>query len=74
MNPELSHGDKFNYLKSTLSGKPAAAIAGLPPASRYYDDAIKILKGRFGNDTLLLKPIHFGLVAKLIAFLKQSAL
>ena len=42
-NPKLSAIDKFNYLHS------AEAIAGLALASSNYEEAVTLLKKRFGN-------------------------
>ena len=48
-NPELNNIDKFNYLKSLLSGSAAATIAGLPLTSDNYGAAIELLTKRFEN-------------------------
>ena len=48
-NPDLSDIDKFNYLKSLLEKSAADAIAGLALTAANYDEAILILKKRFGN-------------------------
>ena len=46
---ELSDIDKFNYLNSLLIGTAREAVAGLPLTAANYQDAIAILKKRFGN-------------------------
>lgn len=45
----LTKGEKFQYLRTLLNGKAAAAIAGLQATSECYDDAVDILKRRFGD-------------------------
>ncbi|XP_064482842.1 uncharacterized protein LOC135395675 [Ornithodoros turicata] len=54
-NQRLSTCDKFHYLRAALTGEAASAIAGLPPTERCYDDALEILKRRFGNETLQIE-------------------
>ena len=41
--------DKFNYLKSLLSGTALEAVAGLTLSEANYQEAVTILNGRFGN-------------------------
>ena len=48
-NESLSAIDKFNYLISRLERSAAEAISGLTLTASNYDEAIEILKGRFGN-------------------------
>lgn len=48
-NDSLSNIDKFNYLRSKLSGEAKIAIAGLSLSNENYSVAIKTLKDRFGN-------------------------
>lgn len=48
-NDNLSPIDKFNYLISLLERSAAEAISGLTLTASNYDEAIEILKGRFGN-------------------------
>ena len=48
-NTELADIDKFNYLKSLLEKSAADAIAGLALTTANYEEAISILKKRFGN-------------------------
>ena len=49
-NPELSKVDKFNYLRSMVTHAAAEAICGLTLTSANYDEAIEVLKKRFGNN------------------------
>ena len=53
-NPTLSSIDKFNYLSSLVEGTAADAIAGLTLTTLNYEEAIKILKKRFGNKQLAI--------------------
>jgi hypothetical protein len=48
-NDALSEVDKFNYLRSLLEGPAFEAIRGLTLSSANYQDAISLLKKRFGN-------------------------
>ena len=54
LNYELSAIDKFNYLNSLLEHSAAEAIAGLSLTSSNYDEAIAVLKKRFGNKQQLI--------------------
>ncbi|CAB4014273.1 Hypothetical predicted protein, partial [Paramuricea clavata] len=55
-NPSLSDIDKFNYLNSNslLENTAADAISGLTLTSGNYNEAIIILKKRFGNKQLAI--------------------
>ena len=53
-NDRLSHIDKFNYLRSLLEGTAYDAIAGLALSAANYEEAITILKKRFGNKQLIV--------------------
>lgn len=46
---KMSNIEKFNYLKSKLSGEARSAIQGLTLSKENYEVAIGILKERFGN-------------------------
>ncbi|KAH6931412.1 hypothetical protein HPB50_024380 [Hyalomma asiaticum] len=61
-NHELSDIDRFNYLKSLLSGEAEGAIAGLQATAECYADAIEILAQRFGNPTALIPHHMQGLI------------
>ncbi|XP_064469734.1 uncharacterized protein LOC135384464 [Ornithodoros turicata] len=54
-NEDLTEVDKFNYLKGCLTADAAAAVKGLPPTARCYNDAIDLLKRRFGDEELLVQ-------------------
>ena len=48
-HPSLSGVDKFSYLHSLLEGTASEAISGLKLTSANYEEAIAVLKKRFGN-------------------------
>ena len=48
-NEELSAIDKYNYLTTYLDGAATSAIHGLPLTEDNYENAIEILKKRFGR-------------------------
>ena len=48
-NSQLVSVDKFNYLKSLLSGTALEAIQGLTLTDANYNEAVTILQKRFGN-------------------------
>ena len=53
-NPELSKVDKFNYLRSMVTHGALEAISGLTLTGANYDEAIEILRRRFGNKQLII--------------------
>ena len=53
-NPSLTSIDKFNYLSSLLESTAAEAISGLTCSSANYEEAVAILKRRFGNEQLIV--------------------
>ena len=48
-NEDLSNVDKFNYLISFLEGSAAECISGLTLTYANYEEAVAVLKRRFGN-------------------------
>ena len=50
----LSEIDKFNYLRSLLQGTVYDAIAGLALSAVNYQEAVTILRKRFGNKQLII--------------------
>ena len=48
-NPDLNKIDKFNYLTSVLEGAAAHSIQGLTLSGVNYDNAVELLKQRFGR-------------------------
>ena len=50
----LSHIHKFNYLKSLLTSTASECIAGLAMTNENYEEAVSLLKERFGNKQLLI--------------------
>ena len=53
-NTRLAAIDKFNYLNSLLVKSASEAISGLSLTAANYDEAIAILKRRFGNKQLII--------------------
>ena len=53
-NESLNVIDKFNYLNSLLERSAAEAISGLSLGASNYEEAIDILKARFGNKQQIL--------------------
>ena len=45
---------KFTYLRGYLKGSALAAVDGLTLTDKNYDEAVKILRDRFGNKQLLI--------------------
>lgn len=54
-NDQLTTLDKFGYLRAAVTGEALSAIRGLPPTSRCYEDAVLLLKKRFGNEDILVQ-------------------
>ncbi|XP_037520577.1 uncharacterized protein LOC119397212 [Rhipicephalus sanguineus] len=54
-NENLTKGEKFQYLKTLLKGDAAAAISGLQATAECFDDAIEILKSRFGDNLRIIQ-------------------
>ena len=48
-NPSLTGSDKFNYLRSLFKGTAKEAVSGLMLTAANYEEAIGIMKKRFGN-------------------------
>ena len=48
-NTQLAPVDKFNYLRGLSTGKAADAIAGLSLTATNYDEALGILRKRYGD-------------------------
>ena len=53
-NSNLSEVDKFNYLRLLLDSSAHDAIAGLTLSSANYQQAIEILRKRFGNKQIII--------------------
>ena len=53
-HPTLSNVDKFNYLSLLLDSTAADAISGLSLTAANYEEAVAILKKRFGNKQLII--------------------
>eukprot|EP00111_Clytia_hemisphaerica_P011254 TCONS_00032972-protein len=53
-NKSLTDIDRFNYLKRFLSGEALRSVSGLTLNSENYQEAIQILKDRYGNEQILI--------------------
>ena len=53
-NADLAPIDKFNYLNSHLVKSANEVISGLTLTAANYDEAVAILKRRFGNKQLII--------------------
>ena len=53
-NENISPIEKFSYLRSLLEEKAFSAISGLTLSSENYNQAIEILKSRYGNEQVLI--------------------
>ena len=71
-NP-LTNIDKFNYLNSLLESAASDAISGLTLTSANYEEAIGVLKKRFGNRQLIVNR-HMDLLLNLDAVTLQHDL
>ena len=56
-NPSLSAVEKMNYLKEKLDGNAAEVISGLALTNINYEEAIKLLKERFGKNDIIINTI-----------------
>ena len=52
---KLSKVSKFTYLKKYLAGDAATSIRGLELTDANYDEAVAILKKRFGNKQVIIR-------------------
>eukprot|EP00795_Rhopilema_esculentum_P005795 gene5795-11085_t len=48
-NKDLTRVDKFIYLKALLEGTAAKALEGSPVDKQAFDEALDLLKSRFGD-------------------------
>ena len=72
-NPSLTNIDKFNYLNSLLESAASDAISGLTLTSANYEEAIGVLKKRFGNKQLIVNR-HMDLLLNLDTVTSQHDL
>ena len=61
---DLSNVDKFNYLRSLLTGDALNAISGMSSTNENYDSAIQILTERFGKKVVVISS-HMDALMKL---------
>ena len=53
-NDDLDKVTKFNYLRSLLKSQASSVISGLSLTVDNYDEAISLLKSRYGNKQVLI--------------------
>ena len=63
-NTRLSNIDRFNYLKSFLSGRALEAVEGIPISNENYPNAWKILQQRFSSPRLIIKSLLKDIIPK----------
>ena len=71
-NSNLSSVQKFTYLRTLLSHSAKDAIAGLTLSDANYDEAIKVLKERFGNKEKIIAK-HMEELVNLDSFVCSSS-
>ena len=67
----MSNVDKFNYLKSLLVGPAQGVIAGLALIDPNYQQAIELLRKRFGNRQVVISS-HMEALTKIIKIASGS--
>lgn len=70
----LAPVEKFTYLKSKLKGEAMDAISGLSLNNKNYDEAITILKERFGDNQTLIHKHYIELIEMVTAKNTASSL
>ena len=53
-NEDLNKTAKYNFLRSLLEGEAAATISGLSLTADIYEEAVCILRSRYGNKQVLI--------------------
>ena len=72
-NSSLTNVDKFNYLNSLLESVASDAISGLTLTSANYEEAVGVLKKRFGNKQVIVNR-HMDILLNLDAVTSQNDL
>ena len=57
-NNEIDKISKYTYLRSLLEDEAGSTISGLPLTSDNYDEAINLLRTRYGNKQVLISAIN----------------
>ena len=60
----LTKVEKFNYLRSFLVDEALHCISGLPLTNDNYENALKLLKDRYGNNQVIISA-HMNVLVKL---------
>ena len=70
-NDDLSHVDKFNYLKTLLKVSAASTIAGLQLSTSNYATPVQLLKPRFENKHMRISS-NIDSLLKITILLRQN--
>ena len=54
INSNISHVDKFAYFQSFLSPSASECISGLTTTAENYNEAVELLKQKYGNTQVLI--------------------
>ena len=71
-NPSLSPVDKMNYLKAKLDGEAAEVISGLALTNVNYEEAIRLLQERYGQNEIIINA-HYSSLMDLPTSSSQTA-
>lgn len=72
-NESLEDVEKFNYLKNLVEGAALSTISGLSLTSENYNNAIALLKQRFGNEQVIINS-HMNALINMHSLTKTSDL
>ena len=61
-NTNIATIDRFNHLNSLLEKTASEVITGLPITTLHYEEAVTILKDRFGNKQMIINKHVEGLL------------
>ena len=61
-NPSPSPVDKMNYPKATLDGEAAEVISGLALTNGNYEEAIRLLQERYGQNEIIINAHYTSLM------------
>ncbi|TRY81081.1 hypothetical protein TCAL_14472 [Tigriopus californicus] len=61
-NPLVSRFYKMQYLIDALKGPAADSLMGMPTTAEHYDDAIQVVRERFGRNRLIFRHINHSIL------------
>jgi len=73
-NPSLSPVEKMNYLRAQLEGDAADVISGLPLTNANYEQSIKLLEERYGQNEVIINAHYTSLMDLPVSSSQTSAL